>query len=128
MTPTEALEFAIRSVITPDYPIFHNHMPNSPDNAIMLMETGRGRLEDRSMRTGQRKERPLIQVIVRGKTSEAREVLQALSDATEAVRRLDLGNGEKLHVISKSNTIGFSGQEPQTRRYVYTQQFRLTME
>jgi hypothetical protein len=95
---------------------------------VALVETGRGRLESRNMRTGERTERPQIQVIVRGASAEARDILQAISDATQQVYRLVLPNGEKLHTITKSNTIGFSGQEPQTRRYVYTQQFRLTME
>jgi Bacteriophage minor capsid protein len=129
MTPTAVLEYAIKSIL-PDfpYPIFSNHMPNSPDNAVLLVETGRGKLETRSQRTAKRKERPQIQVIVRGSDSSARDILQSLSDATQAIRRLDLPDGQKLHVIIKSNTIGFAGQEPQTRRYVYTQQFRLILE
>lgn len=129
MTPAAALAEVIQANLPNlGYPVFQNHAPDSPDNVVCIYEIGRGRLEGREMRTGIREEHPLLHVAVRGKTSEARDILQQISDMTETVYHQPLSGGGNLQVITKSNTIGFAGQETQTRRYVYTQQFRLTLE
>lgn len=128
MTPALALAEVIETNL-PDlgYSIFVNHVPDEPDKAILIYEVGRGRLEGRSHRTGQRAEHPRIEVRVRAPDSEARAILQQISDMTEDVYHFSLSDGQNLQVITKSNTIGFVGQEQQTRRYHYSQQFLLTI-
>lgn len=109
------------------YSVFVNHVPDDPDNVVLIYEVGRGRLEERNHRTGKREEHPRVEVRVRGANSEAYDIMKQISDMSESVYHFTLSNSQNLQVITKSNTIGFIGQEPQTRRYHYSQQFLLTI-
>lgn len=125
MSPAEIMVYALQQAAPGlAYPLFANHLPKEPANAIACIEV-RGELERRKMRTGERTERPGINIMVRGVDSTARDIMKQVSDATETIRNLTLPDGQNLRLITKYNTIGFYGQEPQTRRYVYNQQFRL---
>jgi len=129
MTPGQALAELIQATATAaGYEIFINHMPDKPDNAILIYEVSGGVLESRKMASGEREEHPALRVLVRGVDSSARAVLQSISDLADTTYKFSLSNGQVLQVITKSNTIGFAGHEPQTRRYVYTQNYRLTLE
>lgn len=128
MTPALALAEVIETNLPNlGYSVFVNHVPDEPDKAILIYEVGRGRLEDRSHRTGKRAEHPRLEVRVRASDSTAQAVLQQISDMTQEVYHFPLSDGQILQVITKSNTIGFVGQEQQTRRYHYSQQFLLTI-
>jgi|694.fasta_scaffold01606_30 hypothetical protein len=128
MTGAEALAEVIETNLPNlGYSIFINHVPDQPDNSILIYEIGSGRLEPRKHRSGKRDEHPRIEVRVRGVDSTAGGVLKQLSDMFESVYGFPLSDGQKLLVITKSNTIGFAGQEQQTRRYHYAQQFLLTI-
>jgi hypothetical protein len=127
MTGAEALAEVIETNLPNlGYPVFINHVPDTPDNAILIYEIGRGRLEPRLHRSGKRQEHPRVEVRVRGVDSSAGDILKQISDATEAVYGFPLSDSRNLQVITKSNTIGFAGQEAQNRRYHYSQQFLLT--
>jgi hypothetical protein len=129
MTPALALaELLAANLLDTGYSVFVNHAPATPDNVILIYEVGRGRIENRRMASGGMDVHPLLHVVVRGVDSSARDVLESLGDVCDAAYNFALSNGQKLRVITKSNTIGFVGQEQQTRRYSYTQQFRLTLE
>lgn len=128
MTPSLALAEVIETNLPNlGYSIFVNHVPDQPDNAILIYEVGRGRLEDRNHRTGKREEHPRVEIRVRGTNSDAHGIMKQISDMTETVYRFGLSDGQNLQVITKSNTIGFVGQEPLNRRYHYSQQFLLTI-
>jgi len=109
------------------YSVFVNHIPDDPDNVVLIYEVGRGRLEERNHHTGKREEHPRVEVRVRGANSGAYDIMKQISDMSESVYHFTLSNSQNLQVITKSNTIGFIGQEPQTRRYHYSQQFLLTI-
>lgn len=128
MTGAKALAEVIQANLPNlGYSIFINHVPDQPDAIVLVYEVGRGRLEPRMHRTGERMEHPRVEVRVRGVDSGAAGILRQISDMTETVYQFPLSNGQKLQVITKSNTMGFVGQEPQTRRYHYSQQFLLTI-
>lgn len=128
MNPALAFaELIEANLLDSGYSVFVNHVPDQPDNVILIYEIGRGRMEERRMRTGGVDEHPLLHITVRGQDSSARAILEAIGAITDAAYDFSLSNGQKLQVITKSNTIGFAGQEQQTRRYIYTQQFRLTL-
>jgi hypothetical protein len=129
MNPALAFaELIEANLLNTGYTVFVNHAPDQPDNVILIYEIGRGRMEERRMRTGITDQHPLLHVMVRGQDSSARAILESIGGITDAAYDFALSNGQKLRVITKSNTIGFAGQEQQTRRYLYTQQFRLTLE
>lgn len=128
MNPSLALAEVIETNLPNlGYSIFVNHVPDEPDNAVLIYDVGRGRLEERNHRTGKREEHPRVEIRVRGANSEAYSIIKQISDMTENVYHFTLSDGQNLQVITKSNTIGFTGQEPQTRRYHYSQQFLLTI-
>lgn len=128
MNPSLALAEVIEANLPNlGYSIFVNHVPDEPDNAVLIYDVGRGRLEERNHRTGKREEHPRVEIRVRGANSEAYSIIKQISDMTENVYHFTLSDGQNLQVITKSNTIGFTGQEPQTRRYHYSQQFLLTI-
>ena len=129
MTPALALAELIEANLPNlGYSVFVNHAPDQPDNVVLIYEVGRGRMEERRMRTGVTDSHPLLHVVVRGKDSTTRDALESIGTVTDAAYDFALSNGQKLRVITKSNTIGFAGHEQQTRRYLYTQQFRMTLE
>ena len=129
MTPAEAFAEVIR-VGLPNlgYTVFTNHMPATPDNAIVIRELPGGRLEGRSMSSGKTSEHPAVYLLVRGIDSTARDVIQQISNLVDTIYWSTLSDGQRLQNITKSNTIGFIGQENQTRRYLYSQTYRLTLE
>ena len=80
------------------------------------------------MRSGQTDEHPIAYLMVRGQDSSIFQKIEEISAMTDSVYRQTVSDGQKLIVITKSNTIRFVGQEPQTRRYVYAQHYRMTLE
>lgn len=129
MIPSQALAEVIQATAEAEgYSVFTNHMPDQPDKAVLVYDSNLGRLEARKMASGEREEHPLVRVIVRGKDSSARTLAALIADLADSTHNFVLSDGQILRVITKSNTIGFAGQEPQTRRYLYTQSFRMTLE
>jgi hypothetical protein len=76
---------------------------------------------------GSHDEHPSVQIRVRGTDSYAVEVLIEIWDHFAGISMLPLSDGRILQVISKANTIGTLGHEPQNRRCHFTQQFRMTI-
>lgn len=128
MTPAQyLLEIAKPHLESLGYTGFWNHLPNSPDLAVVFVDVPLGRLEQRSFRSGGVDEHPSVQVRVRGTSAEAVEVLYTLWDVFAGVYMLGVSDGKIMQCITKANTIGSLGQEPQNRRCTFSQQFRLTI-
>lgn len=129
MSPGEALVELISSTCeAAGYSAFVNHMPDKPDKAVVVYELTTGRLEARKMNSGERDEHPAIRVVIRSVDSSGRALAQSIADLADATYNFLLSDGQILRVVTKSSTIGFSGQENQTRRYMYIQNYRLTLE
>lgn len=114
------------------YEVFLNHMPDSPDKAVMVFDQPSGKLESRSLRTGEVVEHPAVQVIVRGpkgpgSTDSGYAAIRAVWDTVSQVYQHVATQGEILQCITKANTIGSLGLEQQTRRARFSQQFRMTI-
>lgn len=110
------------------YGVFYNHMPDKPDKAICVYDLPYGRVEDRRMRTGVHEEHPVVQIIVRGPDYTAVSALEGAWAVFETLYEYAFDDGKILRCISKNNTIATLGQEPQTRRCLFSQQFRMTLE
>lgn len=129
MTPA----MQIRSIINSDmetagYEVFVNHLPDKPDKAVVIVDTPFGRLEDRSMSTGEVDEHPTVQITVRGRTDqETADTLRSIWTILKAVYMLPVSGGETVQSITKTTTMSSLGQEIQNRRVRYTQQFRMTI-
>lgn len=108
--------------------VFVNHAPDEPVDCVLVHDLPSNRLEGRNMRSGQTDEHPAVHLQVRGQDSSAYTRIMQISAMTDSVYQQTVTGGQKLIVITKSNTIRFVGQEPQTRRYVYAQNFRMTLE
>lgn len=128
MTPANYIADLLRGAMEArGYKVFTNNMPDEPDKAIAIYDQPGGRLEGRLMRSGDVVEHPMVQVTVRGKKhSEASEALPDVWEVLGGVYRWHFEDGKILQCITKSNTMGSLGHEPQTRRVRYTQQFRMT--
>ena len=110
------------------YVTFYNHMPDKPDKAICVYDLPYGRIEGRRMRTGAHEEHPVVQIIVRGPDYTAVSALEGAWAVFETLYEYAFDDGKILRCISKNNTIATLGQEPQTRRCLFSQQFRMTLE
>ena len=108
--------------------VFVNHSPDTPASCILVYDKASANLERRSLRSGVIDEHPSVYIMVRGQDSSAYAIAQQIESMAASVYDQPVSSGQKLRVITKSNTIGFSGQEPQTRRYVYAQTYRMTLE
>lgn len=108
--------------------VFVNHSPDDPADCVLIYDLPSNRMEGRNMRSGQTDEHPVVYLMVRGQDSSSYLKILSISAMTDSVYRQTVTGGQKLIVITKSNTIRFVGQEPQTRRYVYAQHFRMTLE
>lgn len=130
MTPAEVFAAAIESRCTElGYSVFIYHMPDKPDNAVCVYDTQFGRLEERKMRTGEVDSFPVVRVLVRGMDHTASGVLP---DLWEQVLRglvdLPVGSNKILKQATPNNTMVSVGHEPQTRRTLFSQQFRMCIE
>lgn len=123
-----AAEAAASYAASVGYTVFVNHMPDQPDNVIVFYDTGTGRTEERLHRSGEVEEHPGVQAIVRGKTHATYDVLANLWPVFQNLYMRVMSDTKILRSITKSNTIGSLGHELQTRRCLYSQQFRMTLE
>ena len=127
LSPAKLFKNVIKSKATAlGFTVYVNHMQDQPDKAILVLD-GRGRLYDRNM-SGEHTERPLVEVHVRAHDhNEAFNALPVLwEDVLQHVTATSTG-GKIVQCISKANTIGCMGQEPQTRRWRFTQSFLMTI-
>lgn len=108
--------------------VFVNHSPDDPASCVLVYDMPSSRMEGRNMRSGETDEHPMVYLMVRGQDSSAYTKIKEIQDMTDSVYSQAMSDGQKLRVITKSNTIRFVGQEPQTRRYVYAQHYRMTLE
>ena len=57
------------------------------------------------------------------------KMIKSTVTAVDAEKKtVTLADGKIMHCITKANTMGSLGHEPQTRRVKYSQQFRMTLE
>lgn len=118
------------------WPAYYSHLPNTPDNAICVYETG-GIVEGRTHTDGQTQEQYGFQVMVRSLGGTPAEVdlgraqLKAISDALDAVRRatvyLPLTNSPGMfskylvHAVTrKSSLLSLGRESPTTTRRRYS--------
>ena len=130
MTPADYVAEVVNdTVVALGYTVFVNHMPDKPDKAFCIFDHNTGRVEERNHRSGDVDEHPAVHVLVRGTShADASAVLPAAWDYLKTIYRLTLADGKIMHCITKANTMGSLGHEPQTRRVKYSQQFRMTLE
>lgn len=129
MSPAQYVrEVILAEMETLGYKVFVNHLPDKPDKAVVVYDMDSGRLEERLMRSGDVFEHPMVKIMVRGTDYSARGVLEAIWGVMEPVYTQVLSDGKIMRSITKANTIGSLGHEPQTRRCLFTQQFRMTLE
>lgn len=129
ISPGEALvELILATCQAAGYEPYANHMPDKPDKAVVVYELATGRLEGRKMRTGEREEHPAVRLVIRSTDASGRTLAASIADLVDATYNFEVSDGQILRVITKSSTIGFSGQENQTRRFMYIQNYRLTLE
>ena len=127
MTPANYVADIIRTAMEDaGYKVYANHMPDSPDKSICVYDQATGRVEGRSMVTGEILTHPTVQIVVRGTTHAAGDTLPDVWEILREIYQYEFSDGKILHCISKTNIMGSLGQEPQTRRTKYTQQFRMT--
>ena len=128
MTPAKLLQSIIQAKATQlGYAVSVNHMQDSPAKMIMIMDT-RGRVDEQEMR-GDQTERNGVEIHVRGTDhADTAAVLPALwTDVLEGTYGTSV-SGKIVHCITKLNTMGCLGQEPQTRRWRFSQQFLMSIK
>jgi len=132
-TPTPALTPAamFAGIIGPKaqslgFRVYVNHMQDQPDRAIVVLD-GKGKLDDRSLR-GTHTANDLVEVQVRSFDHvEAGNFLPAVwRDVLQDITATSFG-GKIVQCITKANTMGCMGQEPQTRRWRFVQSFFMTI-
>ncbi len=130
MTPAEVFREAINEkCVELGYKVFVYHMPDKPDNAVCVHDTQFGRLEERRMRTGEVDSFPVVRVVVRGLDHTASEVLPTLwTEVLRDLHSLPVGSDKILKQTTPNNTMVSVGHEPQTRRTLFSQQFRMCIE
>lgn len=132
MTPAEY----VRALIEPlcdaqGYVVYVGHMPDSPDAAVCVYDTRGARMETRRSRTGEVEEHPRVEILVRAPANSGTAAAVMLDDIWAEFRPLymkRLSDGTIMRQITKTNTIVSLGQEPQKRRWLYSQRFRMTLE
>jgi len=127
LTPAAIFAAVIRPRATLlGFTVYVNHMQDQPDRAIVVMD-GKGRLDPRSMRGGHTAH-DLVEVQVRSFDHvEAGNFLPAVWDAVLKNVTATSVNGKIVQCITKANTMGCMGQEPQTRRWRFVQSFLVTI-
>lgn len=130
MTPAEVFREAIKIRCEElGYKVFIHHMPDKPDNAVSVHDTQFGRLEERKMRTGEVDTFPVVRVVVRGMDHTASGVLPDLWETVlRDLHSLPVGSNKILKQATPNNTMVSVGHEPQTRRTLFSQQFRMCIE
>jgi hypothetical protein len=126
-TPADIFATIIQAKATElGYVVYVNHMQDQPDRAIVCLD-GRGKLNAHLMR-GDHTGFDLVEVQVRARDhQDSGNVLPVLwEDVLKHVSATSV-SGKIVQVISKSNTMGCMGQEPQTRRWRFNQSFLMTI-
>lgn len=108
------------------FTVYVNHLQDKPDKAILVMD-GKGKLDPREMK-GVQTQHDLVEVQVRAfDHDEAASVLPRLWEEVLKDVHASSVSGKIVHCITKSNTMGCMGQEPQTRRWRFVQSFLMTI-
>jgi hypothetical protein len=108
------------------FTVYVNHMQDQPDKAILVRDV-KGKLDERSMR-GTHSGRDGVEIQVRAYShAEAGNVLPVLwEDVLKGVNATSVA-GKIVQCVTKANTMGCMGQEPQTRRWRFIQSFLVTV-
>lgn len=108
------------------FTVYVNHMQDQPDKAVLVRDV-KGKLDDRSMR-GDHTGHDGVEIQVRANSHlEAGNLLPVLwEDVLKHVNATSVA-GKIVQCITKANTIGCMGQEPQTRRWRFIQTFLVTV-
>lgn len=133
MTPAEYVYEIIKDHCNAEgFQVTVNHMPDQMDNAVTIYDERGARMEERRFRSGEVDEHPVVDIVVRGAANSgnaASVLLKSLwFDVFEGIYAQSLQDGKILRCITKNNTIVSLGQEPQKRRWLFSQQFRMTLE
>lgn len=108
------------------FSVFVNHMQDQPDKAILVMDA-KGKLDDREMR-GDQYGHDKVEIQVRATSHlEAANVLPVLWEEVFKTVSATSVAGKIVQCITKANTMGCMGQEPQTRRWRFIQSFLVTV-
>jgi hypothetical protein len=126
-TPAEYFEIIIRKkAALLGYGVTIDHMQDKPDKMIILIN-GKGRLNPRAL-NGAQTQFDLVEVHIRGLDYvEASAVLPTLWEDVLQTTRLTSAYGKIVQSISPANTMGCLGQEPQNRRWRFSQNFYITV-
>lgn len=128
-TPAEYVLEVLRDAMEANgWKLTANHMPDQPHKCLTIYDLQFGRMEERRHRTGEVDEHPGVQIIVRDQRHDAVQGLYDAWDILKAVYAQPLSDGKIMRCITKTNTIASLGQEPKTRRCLFSQQFRMTLE
>lgn len=101
------------------WPIFVNHMPDTPDNAICVYDTA-GTTDGRNQRTGATIDHPGFQVKVRSKDHPTGyPKIKAIAAHLDSIKREQVavsGDDYTIHAATRRGTILPLGQEPDKKR------------
>lgn len=116
-----------------EWPAYVGHEPPEPPNCVTVYDTG-GTLDGREMRTGEVLEHPGVQVRVRADPesyavarAKAEQVVSALNGASRAETPF-ADASFALSNASQASGIAYLGPEPETRRPLFTVNYRVTLE
>lgn len=126
-TPAEYMEIVIRTKAAAlGYAVCVDHSQDKPDKMIMLIN-GRGRLNPRNL-NGNQTMFDLVEIHVRGVDyAGTSAVLPTLWTDVLQNTRLTSAYGKIVQCITMANTMGCLGQEPQNRRWRFSQNFFITV-
>lgn len=126
-TPAEYLEIVIRTkAALLGYAVCVDHMQDKPDKLIALIN-GRGKLDPRNL-NGTQTKFDVVEVHVRGiDYVSTSSVLPTLWEDVLKNTRFTSAYGKIVQCITMANTMGCSGQEPQNRRWRFSQNFFITV-
>lgn len=107
------------STIGGKWPIFANHLPEYPDNAVVISDTS-GVRDGRIMSTGENIDKPGFQVRVRGLThtdaySKIKEVIEHFEKINKESIAIN-GDSYRIHSVTRTGTVLTLGQEQNARR------------
>lgn len=122
-TPAEVFRSVILTRATQlGYTVYVNHMQDTPDKAIVVVDE-RGLLDPRTLRDTQTAQ-DRVEVQVRAQSHvDAGNVLPTLWEDVLRHVSATATYGGIVQCITKANTMGCMGQEPQTRRWRFNQAF-----
>ena len=126
-SPAEILELIIRSEATTlGYATFIGHLQDMPDRAILLIDKA-GQLDPRTL-AGNQTGRELVEIHVRGVDyADSAAVLPFLWEDVFKITRATSAYGKIVQAVTMANKMGCLGQEPQTRRWRFSQNFLVTI-